>query len=117
MYLEASYELITTTRFDPFLSTLPWNDSPEGPSDFLLLRYHFDRLVHAVALHGWDSDKARSSLTYDRLKSVCHATLTGNDSQKDMSRALKVCPRAVLSPHLATRNHLRFASRYRKPGF
>jgi hypothetical protein len=81
MCLEGSYELITATRFDPFLSTLAWNDGQEGPSDFLLLQYHLDRLAHAVELHGWDH--AKSSLTYDRLKSACQTALTSYDNQED----------------------------------
>lgn len=93
MCLESSYELITATRFDPLLSTLSWNNDQDGPSCFLLLQYHLDRLLRAVDLHGWDN--AKSSLTYDRLKSVCQTTLTTHDNQEVVSRALKVRSRTA----------------------
>jgi len=85
---ENSYDLITATRFDCLLSTFAWNNGQDGPSDFLLLQYHLDRLVHAAELHGWH--KAKSSLTYDRLKSVCQTTLTDYDNQEHASTAMKV---------------------------
>jgi branched-subunit amino acid aminotransferase/4-amino-4-deoxychorismate lyase len=98
MDFNSSYELITATRYDRFLSTLAWNIDREGPSDFLLLQYHLDRLWHAAELHGWD--KAKSSLTYDRLKSVCQTTVSDYANHEDTSSALKVRLIAtLLLPH------------------
>jgi hypothetical protein len=93
-----SYELITATRYDSFLSTLSWNTDRDGPSDFLLLQYHLDRLWHAAELHSWD--EVKSSLTYNTLKSVCETTVSDYASREDTSNALKVCliP-TLLLPH------------------
>lgn len=84
----SSYELISATRFDPFLLSLAWNNDEGGPSDFLLLQCHLNRLVHAAELHGWD--QAKSSLTYDKLKSVCRTTVAGYHNDENTLGALKV---------------------------
>lgn len=81
------YELLSSTRFDPFLLTLRWNDDEDGPSDFLLLRYHFDRLTAAAECHDWD--QAKSSLTsYDEFKTLCQNAVAKDN--KNGPGALKV---------------------------
>ena len=64
---EQVYQLLTSTRFDPFLATLSWNNDHNGPCSFFLLPYHFDRLTSAAKAHKWD----HSLLTYDYLHSTC----------------------------------------------
>jgi hypothetical protein len=63
---EQFYQLISSTRFDPFLATLSWNNGHDGPCSFFLLPYHFDRLASAAKTHKWDH-----TLSYDYLKSTC----------------------------------------------
>jgi 4-amino-4-deoxychorismate lyase len=64
-----NFELLTTTRYDPYLKSLEWNADDDGPSPFLLLPYHRDRLSVAADEHKWKIAKA--SLTYQKLKIVC----------------------------------------------
>ncbi|KDR85755.1 hypothetical protein GALMADRAFT_132410 [Galerina marginata CBS 339.88] len=63
------FQLLTSTRYDPFLSSLSWNDDQDGPSPFFLLPLHFDRLVSASETHNWLY--AKSVLRYTSLKSSC----------------------------------------------
>jgi hypothetical protein len=68
---QGSYQLLSSTRFDPFLATLSWNnDHDNEPCPFFLLPYHFDRLASAAKTHEWDSTST-SILTYHYLKSTC----------------------------------------------
>lgn len=81
----AEFQLLTTTRYDPFLKSLQWNNANDGvdPSAFFLLPMHFARLVSAAQRHGWaDSVGNRLSnsdghghpeewLKYDVLKVAC----------------------------------------------
>lgn len=64
---EQCYQLLTSTRYDPFLATLSWNNDHNGPCSFFLLPYHFDRLTSAAKTHKWD----HTMLSYDYLKSTC----------------------------------------------
>ena len=68
---QISYQLLTSTRYDPFLATLSWNNDHDGPSSFFLLPYHFDRLISAAKIHKWDHTTSASILSYDHLKSTC----------------------------------------------
>ncbi|KAF5311938.1 hypothetical protein D9619_002580 [Psilocybe cf. subviscida] len=84
----AEFQLLATTRYDPFLKSLQWNNANDGvdPSAFFLLPMHFTRLVSAAQRHGWaDSVGNRPSnsdgkdghghpeewLKYDVLKVAC----------------------------------------------
>lgn len=67
------YQLLSSTRFDPFLATLSWNNDLDGPCSFFLLPYHFDRLASAAKAHKWDH--AASILSYSHLKSACLDTI------------------------------------------
>lgn len=82
------YELLTSTRFDNFLLSLQWNNDTEGPSPFLLLPYHLDRLIDAAEQHEWA--QSRAALTYDVLKSTCMDALADCDTREDASKAFKV---------------------------
>ena len=84
---ERSYQLFSSTRFDPFLATLSWNDDHDGPCSFFLLPYHFDRLVSAARTHKWDH--LTSVLSYDYLKSAC---LDAISEQNSSPTAFKVNP-------------------------
>ena len=66
---EQCYQLLTSTRYDPFLATLSWNNDHDGPCSFFLLPYHFDRLISAAKTHKWDH--TTSILSYEYLKSTC----------------------------------------------
>ncbi|PFH52230.1 hypothetical protein AMATHDRAFT_140413 [Amanita thiersii Skay4041] len=63
------YQLSTAIRFDRELLSAQWNDDAGGPSPFLLLSYHFDRLISAAEYHGWPQVKA--VLSHDTLKDLC----------------------------------------------
>src|SRR6266571_4328061 len=73
------YQLLSSTRYDPHLKPYKWNDDQEGPTEFFLLPFHFERLVSAAHTHGWT--KAESALEYSTLKSACikAVSLQGND--------------------------------------
>lgn len=55
MAQSAGYSLLSTTRMDPQLLCNDWNANTDsgGPSPYLLLPYHRDRLLQAAQLHGW----------------------------------------------------------------
>ncbi|RDB29308.1 putative aminodeoxychorismate lyase [Hypsizygus marmoreus] len=80
--------LLASTRFDPLLSTLKWNNDHDGPSQYLLLPYHLDRLVDAAGLHGWE--KAKACLNYEALKSTCHRAVTDYLAQSEAALAVKI---------------------------
>ncbi|KAJ7193346.1 aminotransferase [Mycena pura] len=63
------YDLLTTTRWDPFLARLGWNNH----SHFLLLQFHLDRLKDASSAHGWP--QAQSALSNDALLEKCQAAV------------------------------------------
>ncbi|KAF9469789.1 aminotransferase [Collybia nuda] len=84
---ENSYELLSSTRVDTLLPTLGWNNDHAGPSSFILLPYHLDRLRDAAEQHGWTH--ARRTLTYDAIKSACQVALADRDDQT-ASDAFKV---------------------------
>ena len=71
--MEEAYQLLTTTRYDPTLTGLRWNDDLDGPSPYFLLPYHYDRLKSAVKQHGWD---VWASYTYQHFKSAVVDTVS-----------------------------------------
>lgn len=87
-----NYQLLSSTRFDPFLTTLGWNDDRHGPCAFFLLSYHFDRLASAAKIHKWDH--VSSLLTYDYLKSACLDVISEQQQrlQTGSSRPFRVNP-------------------------
>lgn len=67
----ASFALLSSTRFDPFLTNLKWNNDQNGASSpFLLLHYHLDRLQAAAKVHGWE--EAHNALSFDPFQAECH---------------------------------------------
>ena len=78
-----SYQLLTSTRYDPFLATLSWNNDHDGPSSFFLLPFHFDRLISAAKIHKWDH--TTSILSYDLLKSTCLDAISKERQQNSSS--------------------------------
>ncbi|EDR15200.1 uncharacterized protein LACBIDRAFT_243106 [Laccaria bicolor S238N-H82] len=74
------FELLTTTRYDPYLKSLEWNADDDGPSPFLLLPYHRDRLSVAADEHKWEI--AKSSLMYQKLKIVCLEAIYQSEESK-----------------------------------
>ncbi|KAF8808144.1 hypothetical protein BYT27DRAFT_7139956 [Phlegmacium glaucopus] len=76
------YQLISSTRFDPFLATLGWNNDHDMPSPFFLLPYHFDRLVSAARTHNWD----HATTSYDYLKSACSNAIADQNGSSSAFR-------------------------------
>jgi 4-amino-4-deoxychorismate lyase len=65
-----SYALISTTRYDPYLIQLNYNNEPgNNPSPFFLLSYHIDRIIDAANRHGWQ--RLLPSLEFAAVKSIC----------------------------------------------
>lgn len=95
-----NFELLTTTRYDPYLKSLEWNADDDGPSPFLLLPYHRDRLSVAADEHKWKIAKA--SLTYQKLKIVCLEAIY----QSEESELHVPCRRVMLNlaPFFASMN-------------
>jgi hypothetical protein len=92
------YSLISATKFDPFLSKLPFNNEPgDVSSPFFLLHYHVDRLVDAVHKHRWEH--ALSSLTYKEVKSLC-LQAARKMSDPDELQPCKVKGKKKKNPHL-----------------
>jgi hypothetical protein len=83
---QGPYQLLSSTRFDPFLTTVNWNNDHDGPSSFFLLPYHFDRLASAAKTHKWN--QATSVFSYDYLKSACSDAIS--EQQYDSSSAFRV---------------------------
>ncbi|KAK0466361.1 aminotransferase [Desarmillaria tabescens] len=81
----ADYELLLATRYDPLLERLGWNYDELQPSPFLLLRYHYDRLVAAAEQHGWTE---AVNLSYAALKTAAEEAV--NNAADKSARAYKV---------------------------
>ncbi|KAM6500319.1 Aminotransferase [Amanita muscaria] len=67
------YDLTTSIRYDRSLQV----DDADGPLPFLLLRYHYERLVQATDLHGWEY--AKSVLSYEFLKTMCEKAVQAHE--------------------------------------
>ena len=78
------YKLLTSTRYDPFLATLSWNNDHNGPCSFFLLPYHFDRLTSAAKTHKWD----HITFSYDYLKSTCLDAISKEQQQNGSSSSI-----------------------------
>ena len=94
------YQLLTSTRYDPFLATLSWNNDHDGPCPFFLLPYHFDRLISAAKTHKWDdttSTTSASLLSYDYLKSICLDAISKEQQQNGSSSSSTAAFRVNLS--------------------
>ncbi|KAF9015671.1 aminotransferase [Cyathus striatus] len=65
----ATFDLLTTTRYDVSLMAFRWNDDEEGPSPFFFLPRHLERLLLASTRHGWT--RAKLELHYITLKRKC----------------------------------------------
>jgi len=84
------YQLLTSTRYDPFLATLSWNNDHDGPCSFFLLPYHFDRLTSAAVTHKWDHHSTTTILSYDYLKSTCLDAISKERRSSSSSTAFKI---------------------------
>jgi hypothetical protein len=96
------YDLLTTTRCDPYLQRLAWNNHDGHPSSYLLLQFHYDRLYDAAVqvsyLPPWyrfflisrqhDWPEARSSISYTTLYEACQTAVASYDG--DPADAFKV---------------------------
>lgn len=82
------YQLLTTTRYDPLLQSLLWNNDTHGPSPFFLLPLHFARLLDAADMHNWFF--ARSTLKYNDLKSRCMDAIADQRVRENNAVAFKV---------------------------
>src|SRR3984957_4655068 len=97
IFTRMSYSLLSTTKYDPFLTSLRYNDEPGGKqSPFFLLSYHLDRLLDAALQHGWNC-----SLTYDQLKSKCE------EAAQEFQRHNGLEPCKVHYSFLSSQFHLR----------
>jgi 4-amino-4-deoxychorismate lyase len=67
--IDGPFQLRSTTRYDPYLQSVAWNNDPHGPSPFFLLPLHLERLLAAAEKHSWLF--AKSTLKYAVLKGKC----------------------------------------------
>ncbi|KAG2154551.1 aminotransferase [Suillus clintonianus] len=87
-----SFALLSSTRYDPFLISCPWNNDPDGPSPYFLLHYQADRLIRSAALH---DQVFQEGTTLSKVKTVCDkAVQEHNDSRGETPLKLRV----VLDP-------------------
>ncbi|KAF8167339.1 aminotransferase [Crassisporium funariophilum] len=82
------YQLLSSTRFDPYLTSLSWNNDSDGPSPFFLLPFHFDRLVAAAGTHSWLY--AKSILRYHTFKTICLDAISEQHHRGNLSTAFKI---------------------------
>lgn len=82
------YQLLTTTRYDPFLQTFPWNNDAQGPSPFFLLPLHLARLLDAADAHNWFF--ARSMIKYNDLRNKCTDAITDQRVRGSTAVAFRV---------------------------
>ncbi|KIJ66197.1 hypothetical protein HYDPIDRAFT_86271 [Hydnomerulius pinastri MD-312] len=88
-----SFDLLSATRFDPFLETLEWNNDPDGkPSPYLLLSYQLDRLVLGAQRSRWEVSELP---TYAKLKATCDEVVQEANGA-DKKTPLKI--RVVFTP-------------------
>ncbi|KAJ7246252.1 aminotransferase [Mycena haematopus] len=73
------YELLTTTRCDPYLQRLAWNNHEGQPTPYLLLQFHCDRLQSAAVEHDWPD--AQSAISYTALYDACQAAVASYDGE------------------------------------
>ncbi|KAF8910159.1 aminotransferase [Gymnopilus junonius] len=74
---ENAFQLLSSTRFDPYLTSLHWNDDEDGPCSFFLLPLHFQRLASGAETHSWTH--AKSLLDYRALKLACINAVSEQD--------------------------------------
>ncbi len=79
---EQEFSLLTTTRYDKSLEKLSWNDDGGEPSAFLLLPFHFQRLVNASRDHEWTGTQ-EALRDYNDFKSVCLKAVEDYEASKD----------------------------------
>lgn len=84
----APYQLMTSTRYDPFLLSLDWNNDRDGPSPFFLLPLHFDRLQQAAGVHNWLYAKSR--INYREFKAACTSAVLDQQSRHNPGDSFKV---------------------------
>jgi hypothetical protein len=94
------YSLFTTTRYDEGLTKLSWNTDNGEPSPFLLLQYHFQRLVNATQDHEWPEAQA-ALREYEHFKSVCVKTVEDHKkSNNTEGKALRVSEYSICIHYL-----------------
>lgn len=78
-----TYSLLSSTRYDDALLNMGWNTRVNGgqPSPFMLLPYHYDRLMAAAGEHGW---QLPSNLTRQQLLQACEdAVRVARDTHRE----------------------------------
>ena len=102
--MSATYQLLSSTRYDEFLRALEWNnDSRDNkePTPFLHLPYHHDRLLEAAKRHVWDV-----SLSYLELKRRCWEAVEKEKSTNHSEDSLKVRNDDFCSPRTSRNSDL-----------
>lgn len=87
-----AFHLLSTTRYDDALLDHDYNTRVNGgkPSPFLLLRYHFDRLVTAAERHEWWSG-ADGKLSFLDLLRECEVTVRKAQDNHGSPGPFRVC--------------------------
>ena len=77
---KTAFQLLSSTRYDPCLTSFAWNDDEDGPSAFFLLPLHLRRLTSAAETHDWSH--AKSLLDFRSLKAACSKAVAEQQSLK-----------------------------------
>ncbi|KAI0660606.1 aminotransferase [Cubamyces menziesii] len=84
-----SFDLISTTRYEPCLRDCSWNTAANGgsPSPYMLLRYHYERLLDALKIHDWPMPQ---EFSLSRLEEECNAGVTKHSSSNSPQQSFRV---------------------------
>lgn len=93
--MTSSFELLSCTRFDPFLANLRWNHDNSSGSPFFLLHYHLDRLKIAARQHGWTEPE--KTLSWRALQIECNRVVEPYKSSEEPSACkVRVSYRSII---------------------
>ncbi|KAH9897866.1 aminotransferase [Cubamyces lactineus] len=84
-----AFALLSTTRYEPHLRDCTWNTAVNGglPSPYMLLRYHYERLLDAAQVHGWPIPQ---QLSLSRLEEECNAEITKHGSSDPLEQSFRI---------------------------
>ncbi|KAF7337478.1 hypothetical protein MSAN_02220800 [Mycena sanguinolenta] len=80
--------LLTTTRCDPYLQRLAWNNYDGQPTPYLLLQFHCDRLRSAAVEHDWPD--AQSAISYSALHDACQSAVASYDGDPAVAFKIRI---------------------------
>ncbi|KAI0361036.1 hypothetical protein OH77DRAFT_1392126 [Trametes cingulata] len=97
VHFSVPFQLVSSTRYEPRFRDLAWNTDTNGaePSPYLLLRYHYDRLLNAAKAHNW---LIPAELSVIHLERLCDSAITNGGCRPEMLEGSCFRIRILLSP-------------------